>query len=160
MISPNTALTTDTVTFKVTPQPPQQAILPGIAIADTVEHYAYLQKQIRELQLKLDESKQMIVSFCQSEGLNQAYGSENAITCKFMERTGFSENEVRALLEPEGLWDRVLNLDQSRLKQLPTDDEVAEDIRYKLEALRQVIATYPQLWVKKIIEEEQTIFSE
>jgi len=46
------------------------------------------------------------------------------------------------LLEPEGLWPRVVNLNQSRLKQLITDEGVAKDIRDKLEALRQVISTY------------------
>ena len=71
-----------------------------------------------------------------------------------MERTGFSEDEVRALLEPAGLWEKVLSFDQSQLKQLLADEEVAEDIRNRLKALRQVVSTHPQLWVKKLIEEE------
>jgi len=70
-----------------------------------------------------------------------------------VEMTGFSEDEVRALLEPEGLWDEVLSLDQSRLKQLLTDEAVAKDIRNRLAALRQVIATSPRLWVRRLKEE-------
>lgn len=140
--------------METTPEVAQQGILPGIAAADAVERYASLQKQIKELQLQLDEAKQTIINFCQSEGLKRVYGNEHAITYKLVERLGFSEDEARALLEPEGLWEKVLSLDQSRLKRLLTDEEVAEDVKNKLTALRQVISTSPQLWVKRLLEEE------
>ena len=140
--------------MEAAPELARQDILPGIAVADAVERYVSLQEQIKELQLKLDEAKQAIIGFCQAEGLNRVYGSEHAITYKLMERTGFSEDEVRALLETVGLWDRVLSLDQSRLKQLLADEGVAEDIRNRLEALRQVTSTFPQLRVKRRIEED------
>ena len=119
-----------------------------------VEHYVSLQGQIRKLESQLEEIKQAIIDFCQAEGLNRVYGKEHAITCKLVEKTSFSEDEVRALLDPEGLWHRVLSLDLSRLKQLATDEEVAKDIRDKLEALRQVISTSPRLWVRRLREEE------
>jgi len=140
--------------METTPESAQQGVLPGLVVADAVEQYVSLQEQMKELQSKFNELKQMIISFCQTGGLNRVYGGEHAITYKLMEKTGFTEDEVRALLEPEGLWDRVSSLDQSRLKQLLTNEEMAEDIRNKLESLRQVISTYPQLWVKKIKEEE------
>lgn len=141
--------------LEVTPESAQQGILPGIVIADAVEQYASLQEQSKALQQKLDELKQMIISYCEAEGLNRVYGWENAITYKLVEMTGFSEDEVRALLEPEGLWERILSLDQSRLKQFLTDEAVAKDIRNKLEALRQVISTSPRLWVRRLKEEEK-----
>jgi len=119
-----------------------------------VEHYVSLQGQIKELESQLEEIKQAIIDFCQAEGLNRVYGKEHAITYKLVEKTGFSEDEVRALLEPEGLWQRVLSLDPSRFKQFITDEGVAKDIRHKLEALRQVISTSPRLWVRRLREEE------
>ena len=136
------------------PELARQEPLPGLAAADAVESYVSLQQEIKELQLKLDDVKKAIIDFCQSEGLNRVFGSEHAITCKLMERTGFSEDEVRALLEPEGLWDRVLSFDQSRLKQLLADEEVTGDIKDRLETLRQIVSSRPQLWVKKLVEEE------
>jgi len=139
---------------KVAPEPKETDILRGMAVDEAVEKYVSLQGQIRELQLKFEEIKQVIIDFCQAEGLNRVYGREHAITYKLVERTGFSEDEVRALLEPEGLWNRVLSLDQSNLNQLITDEEVAKDIRDKLEVLRQVISTSPRLWVRRLIEEE------
>jgi putative RecB family exonuclease len=134
--------------------PEETGVTGRVQVAEAVERYVSLQSQIKELQLELEEIKQMLVDFCQAEGLNRVYGSEHALTYKLMEKTGFSEDEVRALLEPEGLWERVLSLDQSRLKQLITDEAVAEEVKRKLEALRQVVSSYPQLWVRRLVEEE------
>ncbi len=136
------------------PESVQQGTLYEMVTADTVEQYVSLQKEIKELQQELGELKQTIIDFCQAEGLNRVQGRENAITYKLSEMTGFNEDEVRALLEPEGLWNRVSGIDQSRLKQLLTDEGIAKDIRDKLSALQQVISTSPRLWVKKMKKEE------
>jgi len=129
-------------------------VIEGKAAAESVERYVALQGQIKELQLELDQLKKALVDFCQAQGVNRVYGSEHALTYKMVEKTGFSQDEVRALLEPEGLWDRVLGLDQARLKELITDEAVAEDIRRQLEALKQVVSSYPQLFPRKLAEEE------
>jgi len=139
---------------KIAPELKETDILRGLAVDEAVEKYVSLQAQIKDLQLQLDEIKQMVIDFCQAEGLNRVYGSEHAITYKLVERTGFSEDEVRALLEPEGLWNRVLSFDQSNVNQLITDEEVARGIRDRLEALKEVISTSPRLWVRRLIEEE------
>ena len=138
-----------------TPEPVRQEILPGIAAIDAVERYASLQAQIKELQIQLEEAKQIVIDFCQAEGLNRVFGSEHEATYKLIERKGFREDEVRAVLEPEGLWAKVLSFDQSRLKQLLAAEEVSRDIRNRLESLRHVMATYPQLSVKKRSGEEK-----
>ena len=139
----------------IAPQSATQEVLPGIAAVDAVERYADLQAQIKELQIQLDEAKQTIMDYCQAEELNRVYGSEHEVTYKLIERTGFTEDEVKAILEREGLWEKVLSLDQSRLKQLLADEETAADIRKKLESLRHIVSTYPQLYLKKRNEEEE-----
>ena len=139
---------------RITPELKETDILRGVKVGEAVEQYASLQSQIKELESQLAEVKQIIIDFCQAEGLNRVYGREHAITYKMVEKLGFSENETRALLEPEGLWHMVLSLDQAKLKQLISDDEVAEDIRHKLEALNRVISSSPKLWVRRFAEEE------
>jgi putative RecB family exonuclease len=131
------------------PPPPGQAVLPGIAAADAVERYAGLQVLIKEMQMQLEETKQMIVEFCQQESLNRVFGSEHECTCKLVERTGFDEDEVRSALEPAGLWDKVLGLDLSRLKQLLADDATPVEIKAKIESLKRITSSYTQLWLKK-----------
>jgi putative RecB family exonuclease len=139
---------------KIVPGAKEAKISGEVAVAEAVERYVSLQNEIKELQLKLDEVKQMLGDFCQAEGLNRVYGIEHALTYKLVEKAGFSEDEVRALLEPVGLWEQVLSLDQSKLKQLITDEAVAQDIRRRLETLKRVVSSYPQFWPRKLAEEE------
>jgi putative RecB family exonuclease len=136
------------------PELASQGILPGLVAAEAVEEYVALQSQIREMESQLEELRQVIIDFCQAEGLSRVFGQEHAITCKMMEKTGFDEDEVRALLEPAGLWSQVTSFDPARLKRLLDDEGVAEDIRNRIKALRQVVATFPRLSVRKLPREE------
>ena len=129
-------------------------VLWGVGVGDAVERYVSLQSQIKALEKQLEEAKQMIIVFCQAEGLSRVYGREHAITYRMVERLGYSEEEVRALLDPEGIWQQVLSLDQAKLKQVIADEAVAADLRRRLEASRHVISSTPRLWAKRLIEEE------
>jgi hypothetical protein len=133
----------------------RQDLLPGIAAAEAVERYTSLKAQINELETQLEEARQVISDFCQAEGLNRIYGDQHEITYKLVERTGFDEDEVRVLLEPEGLWEKVLGLDQSRVRKLLTDKEISVNIREKLESLKRVTGTHAQLQIKKRIPDEE-----
>jgi RecB family exonuclease len=139
----------------VSPEAPKQETLPGIAAVDAAERYATLQAQIKELQTQLEEVRQTIIDYCQKESLNRVFGNTCEVTYKLTERTGFSEAEVRALLEPEGLWEKVLGFDPALLKQLLSDESIPRNIRDKLEAIKRVTSTFPQLWVKRHSEEEE-----
>lgn len=137
------------------PQPSGQQPLPGIIATDAVERYATLQAQIKDLQTDLEEVRQTIIDYCQAEGLNRIFGSEHEITYKLSEKTGFSEEEVKAILEPEGWWEKVLGLDPALLKELLADKTISADIKKRLEALKRVTSTFPQLWLRKRSGEEE-----
>ena len=137
-----------------TATPEETDLLSGMTAAETVGRYVSLQSQIKELQLQLDEIQQMLVDYCQANSLNRVYGRENAITYKLLERTGFDEAEVRALLEPAGIWEMVLKSDPSRIRQLIEDEGIAREIRDRLAALKRVVSTSPRLWVRKLVPEE------
>jgi RecB family exonuclease len=137
------------------PQPSIQKPLPGIIAADAVERYAALQAQMKELQAELEEVRQTIIDYCQAEGLNRVFGSAYEITYKLMEKTGFSEDEVKAILEPAGWWEKVLAFDPSLLKQLLADKTISADIKKKLESLKRVTSSFPQLWLRKRSGEEE-----
>ncbi|MFC1971646.1 RecB family exonuclease [Chloroflexota bacterium] len=64
------------------PEPARQGILPGMAAVDAIERYASLQTQIKELQVQLEEAKQTMIDFCQTEGLNRIYGNTHEATYK------------------------------------------------------------------------------
>ena len=132
-----------------------QEQLPGIIVTDAVEKYAAVQEQIKVLQRQLDEAKRDIVEFCQSEGVRRVFGSEHAVTYRWVERTGFEEGQVREFLQETGLWEKVLSFDQSLVKQLLTDEEVPRDIKERLKAMQKVISAYPQLNISNRAEEEE-----
>ncbi len=137
------------------PQPPKQKPLPGIAAAESVERYAELQAQIKELEADLEEVRQTIIDYCKAEGLNRVFGTENEITYKLIEKTGFNEAEVKAILEPLGWWEKVRGFDPSLLNELLADKAVPADIKKKVEALKRVISSYPQLRLRKRSGEEE-----
>jgi len=116
---------------------------------EQVERYVSIQAQIKALQEELEVLRQEIIDYCKAEEVNRVYGPENQVTYQLVEMTGFNEDDVRALLEPENLWERVIGFDQSRLKQLLNDEAVARDIRDRIKSLRQVISTSQRLLVKK-----------
>jgi hypothetical protein len=132
-----------------------QELLPGIAAIDAVERYASLQEKIKELEVQLEEARQAIIEYCRKEGLNRVFSSEHEVTYKNIERTGFSEAEVRAILEPDGLWEKVLSFDQSLLKQLLADKAIPAEVRKKIELLKKITSSYPQLWLKKRAVDEE-----
>ncbi len=128
---------------------------PAVITGDKVERYASLQAQIKALQQDLNELRQEIIEYCEAKELNRVFGPENEITYQLVEITGFDEDEVRTLLEPEGLWQRVIGLDQSRLKQLLDDESVAEEIKGRIKSLRQAISSQQRLLVKKRQNEDK-----
>lgn len=141
--------------FEVVAAPEQAKILRGTTAHEAVERYVSLQEQVRELETELEEVKQMLIGFCHAGELNRVYGTQHAVTCKMTERYGYDEDKVKTLLEPLGLWDRVLGFDQSKLKQVMSDPVVAQDLKSRLEALKQVLSSSPRLWVRKLSEEDE-----
>jgi len=103
----------------------------------------------------MEEIRQTIIDYCQAEGLNRVFGSEHEATYKLVEKTGFNEEEVKAILEPAGWWEKVLGFDPTRLKQLLADKAVSADIKKKLESLKRITSTYPQLRLRQHSGEDE-----
>jgi len=136
------------------PVPARQDMLPGLAASEAVEEYVALQAQAKEIEERLKALRQQIIDFCEASGLQSIYGSEHAITYRRTARTGYDEAGLQYLLEATGSWERVLSFDAAKLKELLASDEIPEDIKCKIEALKTVIAESPRLWVKKLAPEE------
>lgn len=138
-----------------TPQPNVQQPLPGIAAAEAVERYAALDAQVKELQAEIKEIRQTIIDYCEADKLNRVFGSEHEITYKISERTGFNEDEVKALLEPLGWWEKVLGFDPEKLDELLKDKSVSDDIKKKIKSLKRVVSSFPQIRIKKHDAEDE-----
>jgi len=139
---------------KFAPERGESDVLDEAAVPQSVERYVALQREIKGLELELKELKEMIVAYCQAQGLKRVYGKGHALTYGTWEKGGYSEADVKALLEPAGLWPRVLGFDQSKIKELVNDENVASELRNRLAELKQVVSSSPQLWVRRLVEEE------
>jgi len=129
--------------------------LKTVNIGEIIERYVGLQDAQKMIEKQLDELKQLLIQYCQTEGINRVFGTDHAITYKIVERTGYPEEKVRAVLEPGGLWDRVLKFDPAAVKELLHSKDVPEKMRKRIAELSEVISTYPRLWVKALKEDEE-----
>jgi putative RecB family exonuclease len=129
-------------------------ILLGKQANEVVEQYAALQSRKKEIEAQIDVLRQQIAQYCDSHEYKRIFGSQHAISYKMVERTGFDEEKVRAVLEPTGLWPRVLKYDPGLVKDLLEADYLNADIRKKLSVLKQVTSSFSMLTVKKLRGEE------
>jgi hypothetical protein len=139
---------------KFAPERGETDVIDEAAVPESVERYVALHKEMKGLELELKELKEMITAYCQQRGLKRVYGKDHALTYGVRETTSYNEPEVKALLEPAGLWPRVLGFDQYKLRELIKDATVAQELRQKLAELKQVVSSSPQLWVRRLVEEE------
>ena len=140
---------------KLLPERRQPERLRNIAIADVVERYVALQDEQRLIEGELNELKDLIIQYCKAEELNRVFGREHAITYKVIERMGYDENKVRAILEPAGLWDRVLKFDPVMMKALVESSSMPNDVKERIASLVKVVSSYPQLWTKRFKEDSE-----
>ncbi len=131
-------------------------ILHGESANGVVEQYAALQAQKKDIEAQIEELRGAICAYCDLNGYSRLYGSEHAITYRNTERTGFDEEQVKAILEPTGLWPRVLKFDPALARALLDADYLNPDLRKKLAALKQITASFSTLTVKKLKSDEET----
>jgi putative RecB family exonuclease len=137
------------------PAKEKQAVLPGIAAADAANRYTALQVKIKELETELNDVRQNIVSYCREQGLNRVFGDSCQITYRMVEKAGYDEAGVKEVLEPQGLWEKVLSFDQALLNRLVSQGALSPELKRKIESLKRITSAYPQLWVKKSAAEEE-----
>jgi hypothetical protein len=95
-----------------------------------------------------------IHTYCDEQNLSRVFGKEHAITRIKSERKGFDEERLRAILEPKGLWDKVVIYDDSQAKAFLEDEDVDSELKNEIRELEEVKKTYYQLRIKDLKEEE------
>ena len=133
----------------------EDADAPAVDIEAAVGEYVTVQASIKELKEQLDELREEIVSYCQQEDINRVFGKTHAITYSLLERYGFEEEGVKALLEPEGLWQKVLSMDSSRLNEMVRDEALPMGLRQKLAEVRKLVSKTSYLRVRKLPTEQE-----
>ena len=126
-----------------------------VDIQQTIEEYSSLKEKVKELGLKIQELAEQIHSYCEEKGLGRIFGKTHTITRTKTERKGFDEIKLRELLEPLGLWEKVLDYDDSLTKQLLEDEDIENQLKDKIRKLEEVKKTYYQLRIREQKEDER-----
>jgi len=123
-----------------------------IDIQQTIEEYSSLKDKEKELNIRIRAIAERINAYCEEKGLSRIFGERHAITRTKSERKGYDEARLKELLEPKGLWEKLLSYDDSLIKELLSSDEIDEDLKAEIRKLEEVKKTYHQLRVKELKE--------
>lgn len=126
-----------------------------VDIQQTIEEYSSLKEKEKELGLKIQKLAEEIHEYCEEKGLDRIFGKTHTITRTKTERKGFNETKLRELLEPLGLWEKVLDYDDSLTKQLLEDEDIETQLKDKIRELKEVKKTYYQLRIREQKEDER-----
>jgi hypothetical protein len=129
--------------------------LRGIDIAAAVERYAGLLSDRKAVDKEIEELRNLIIQYCRVEEFNRVYGPEHAITCKMVERKGYDEEKVKAILEPLGLWHQVIGLDTKKLASVLKGPDLPGGIREELASSTEVTSSHAQLWVRDLKKDRE-----
>ena len=127
--------------------------LRNIDIAEVIERYAAIQDAQKTIEKEFNELKELIIQYCQVEGINRVFGPQHSITYKQVGRTGYDEEKVKSILEPAGLWSEVLKFDTTKLAAILESADVPAEIKERITSLAKVVSIFPRLWLKGLKED-------
>ena len=111
---------------------------PDIKIELVVDEYGELKAKYKELDLKEKELKEVLVKYFEEKGIKEVHSGSHRIFQVITKKDEYDEDEARKILEPEGLWERVVSLNGKQLGQLLKDPHLPLDVKKRLDAIRSV----------------------
>jgi RecB family exonuclease len=124
-----------------------------VNIQQTIEEFSELKEKERELKKKIKDLAEDIHVYCEENDLARIFSDAHSVSRIKTERKGFDETKLKEILEPLGLWEKVLTFDDSLTSALLSDDSIEEQLKAEIRRLEEVKKTYYQLRVKEIDEE-------
>jgi len=117
-------------------------------IENVVDEYLALTRQIRQARVRLDELQNIIHNYCEKQGLTSVSGTQGGLTRMAHKTTHYNIDKLRELLEPRGLWEKVLDVNSKLLKKLLDDEESRGELRKLIEAAKEVEEISYVLYIK------------
>ncbi len=123
---------------------------PAPRMTEVVDEWIALKRRGREVYRRLDELAALINAFCEEHGYRRLFGSDGAaIDRRPQHVTAPVDERVRAILEPLGLWERVLAVDPRRLSDLIESRTLPPDVEDALMASREEVRTQHALYLRE-----------
>jgi RecB family exonuclease len=123
---------------------------PAPRMTEVVDEWISLKRRGREVYRRLDELAPLINAFADEHGYRRLFGTDGAaIDRRAQHVTAPIEEQVRAILEPLGLWEQILSVDPAKLNALIESRTLPPDVEDRLLASREEVRTQHALYLKE-----------
>ncbi|HEY2803665.1 MAG TPA: PD-(D/E)XK nuclease family protein [Actinomycetota bacterium] len=123
---------------------------PTPRMTELVDEWIGLKRRGREVYRRIDELVALINAFCEEHGYRRLYGSDGAAVDRRPQHvTQPDEEALRRVLEPLGLWERVLSVDTKKLNDLVEGRRLAPEVEDAILASREEVRTQHALFLKE-----------
>jgi RecB family exonuclease len=122
-------------------------------IEEVVNEYVGLKNQSRQINERLDELQMMIHGYCESHGLSRLYSDKGIVSRSQRIIASYNTEKLREILEPLGLWEKVLKVDAKSLKEILESDVLEEEVKRMIETAKEVEEITYALYVREIQKE-------
>jgi putative RecB family exonuclease len=114
-----------------------------------VDEWVALKRQGREVYRRLDELAALINAFCEEHGYRRLFATDgSAIDRRPQHVTAPDEARLREILQPLGLWERVLTVDPGRISDLVESRTLPPDVEDAVLASREEVRTQHALYLR------------
>lgn len=128
----------------------QEAGDPTPRMTELVDEWIDLKRQGRAVYRRLDDLAALINAFCDEHYYRRLFGSDgSAVDRRPQHVTAPDEVRLRAILEPLGLWERVLSIDTKKLNDLIESRSLPPDVEDAILASREEVRTQYSLYLKE-----------
>ena len=123
---------------------------PAPKMTEIVDEWITLKRQDWETYRRLEDLKALINAFCEEHGYRRLFGSDGAaIDRRPQHVTAPDADAIRRILEPLGLWERVMTVDPKKLSDLIERRTLPPHVEDALLASREEVRTQHALYLKE-----------
>ena len=123
---------------------------PAPRMTEIVDEWIALKRRGREVYRRIDELAGLINAFCDEHDYRRLFGSDGAAVDRRPQHvTVPDEEKLRQVLEPLGLWEKVLSVDTKKLNDLIESRTLPPDVEDAVLASREEVRTQHALYLKE-----------
>lgn len=123
---------------------------PAPRMTEVVDEWIGLKRDGRRVYRRIDELAALINAFCDEHNYRRLFGTDGAaIDRRPQHVTAPDEAKLRAVLEPLGLWERMLSVDPAKVNALIESRTLSPDVEDAVLASREEVRTQHALFLKE-----------
>jgi putative RecB family exonuclease len=123
---------------------------PAPRMTQIVDEWIALKRRGRDVYRRIDELAALINAFAEEHGYRRLFGSDGAAVDRRPQHvTAPDDARIRAILEPFGLWERVLSVDPRKLNDLIESRTLSPGVEDAILASREEVRTQHALFLRE-----------